>query len=286
LSLVFSVNASLAQRIWNSGGGGTLILDDQRTMYALNCTYIVESEFEGYDDSAFLEVQGDWDLAFLPDALGGDIGIRLDLDPVFFVGDADLDLPEQVAALDLAFNWSTKLDNGFGARIRFRPGVYSDLEEIESDDIYFPVELALVKGFSPSFSVLAGLDLRFGFERVLMPVVGFAWQISDDVRLDAMLPESRLTLGFPDFKIYLGFQWNSMSYTLSDEEHPGRELMTIEDFRFNGGLEIPMADDMAFIIGLGKSYDRVVEFEVHRGQDLEVDVEEGLVVNAGFIGHF
>lgn len=277
----------LAQKQWASHDSSSSLLGDPNTRrYDFCISYIPKSDLAGYKGTTFLETGFDLSFARLDNVIGGGLTFGAGFDSLFFLGDSDASLPDQVASMTFALDWSRQSGGGVGGMICLRPGYYSDIEEMGSDAFFVPFQVALTKRFSRNFAAMAGLWVRFGFERVLLPSAGFAWQVSDGIRLDAMLPSSRLTIEFSDVTLYAGFEWNNTSYALSKEKQPGRKTITIEDFRWSGGLIFPLEGHSEFFFGVGSSYDREIEFDLRQGSNKKIDVEDQIVVTAGLRGRF
>ena len=256
--------------------------------YQVGLAYIEGSRFEGHGESSVTEMDANWAFAYFSDVLGGDIDGSLIFDAKFFSSSADLDLPDQVAVLALGLGWTWHYADKFSLQTRFEPGFYTDIEEFGSDAIYYPFSLALAHGFTPVLDGVVGLTIRPDFERVVMPIIGVNWEISNLVHLMAQLPESRLEyFATANWNIYAGFNWENTSYALRKQGDFDREQITIEDLRFFGGLGYRINDELQVALEVGEIFDRDVEFDrVAEGMPTDVEIEDAFLLRVAIIGPF
>jgi len=257
-------------------------------VYHVSLGYVPESRFEGYGKSALLELEGDWMLAYLTDVARGDIDFNFRVRSTLFLDSAELQLPDQVAKIAIDAGWIWRYQNGMAIQFRAVPGIYSDLEEIDTDIFFVPFSCSLIRTFNRQLSGIVGAELRPGFEREIMPIIGLEWEINDALRLEARLPESRfIYFVSPNWTTYLGFDWQNTSFRLSESESYDRDLVTIEDFRTCWGLTHWISDQLHLTGEVGHVFDRNIEFKGSAdGPDSEIDIESGMFVRFGLGGPF
>lgn len=257
------------------GSGTCQILDAPLDhLYEVGVTYIPSSRFDGYGKSAALELGVDWAFGYVKD-FGGEMDFNLVFQDILFLHSAGLELPSQLGEIAADLGFAMRSSKGTAVQIRLMPGFYSDLEAIYSDSFFIPVSCAAIRAFTPDFSGMVGLEARPGFERVLMPIVGLAWKISDDFRLDAGLPHSRLQWAItPKLRTVLGFDWQNTSYSLSDPDDASREQITLEDFRTYWGMTLKASDILQFNGEIGRAFNRSIAFD----SNSEIDIEDSLYV--------
>ena len=229
--------------------------------YEVGCSFIPNSSFGGYGKSETLELDGDWPFGIIKDFGGGDIDFGLMIRDSFFLGSAGLGLPSQLGEVVLDSGFTLRGSNGTAVQLRLQPGLYTDFQNTRGDSFKIPVEPLLVHAFDPDFSGMLGLQVRPGFDRVLMPVVGVAWKINDDLRLDAGVPHSRFQWTIvPDIKTYVGFDWENTSYALAASDGHGDQV-TLEDFRVYWGMQTVVSDTLQFSGEIGNVFKRSIEFD-------------------------
>ena len=280
---------------WRSEQGPNYcqILDDiSGPVYQVGMGYISKSRFEGssgkHGKSAFLEMDGDWAFAYFRDVIFGDVDLNFRLRSILFTDSAGkVRLPGQVAKIALDTGWTARYENGMAVQARAVPGIYSDMEEIGSDDIFIPFSLSLIRAYNPQLSGIAGFEIRPGFETSIMPLIGVEWEINDVLKLDARLPESRLVwFAHRDWTTQLGFEWHNMSFGLGDD----RDQITVEDYRAYWGLTCRISDQLEFTGELGRVFERSVEFKERAadadGVDTDLDLGNAILVRFVLGGAF
>lgn len=256
-------------------GGKCQILDVKvEPQYEVGAVYIPESDFAGHGSTEIIEPYADWTFAYFHKILNGDINMSLRFHSKVFVDDADINLPYQVAKLAVDSDWTWRFEGGTALRIRLAPGIYSDFEDLGSEDIYMPFSMALIHSFHTKLSGMAGFEIRPDFRREIMPIIGLAWEVSDSVRFDARLPESKLII-YPNknFNVYAGFAWNNTSYNLNDPEGQDREQLTVEDYRLYGGLTVNVSTTFQINAEAGSIFNRTAQFGNRDSDTDEIDID-------------
>ncbi|MBN1557663.1 MAG: hypothetical protein JW951_05915 [Lentisphaerae bacterium] len=227
-------------------------------LYRFRLGYVSESGVEDAGDTSLIEIEADWEFAYFRNILRGDVDCDLNLEMVFFMDAADIELPSQVAVLALDAGWAVRSRGGAALALRMQPGIYSDLEGFSGDVFSIPFSAALIHAFNPSLSGMLGVSVRPDFDRTLLPLVGVVWEVNDQLRLDARLPESRLEWYMtPDWSTHLGLDWRNMSYALDDS----RDVLTLEDFRLAWGVTHRTADQLEVSAEVGTLFERSVTFD-------------------------
>lgn len=259
------------------------ILDRESALYGIGLGFLPKREFEGYERNAFLEVDGDWAVAYFHDVYYGDIDVALRLRATLIMDSAGLRLPNQVVEISADAAWAVRTMRGTSFQTRIRPGVYSDLEELGADALYVPFSLAVIQSFVPDMSGIAGVEVRTGFDRTFIPLIGIAWQPAETFRLEAGVPESRLEWFVdPFWSVYTGFEWLNSSYRLREESGLNRRQITLEDYRAYAGLSYALSHDVRLSCEMGAVFDRSVKFERTSGDlDRNVDISDGFFVHFG-----
>lgn len=279
MSVLLASSAIAATLSWEQSMEYCQILDTPPvSVCQVGLRFAPESRFEGYGQSAFLELEADWEFAYFKNVVLGDIDLNFKLRSILLLDSAELQLPDQVAKIALDAGWTWRKENGIALQLRTTPGIYSDLEEIDTDILFTPFSCSLIRAFNPKLSGIVGFELRPGFEREIMPVIGIEWEINDFLRLAAGLPESRFVCSITeDWSTHLGFNWQNTSFRLREKGDYDRDLITIEDFRAYWGLTHKISDQLMFTGELGYVFDRSVEFkDPAEGLASDVDIERAM----------
>lgn len=261
------------------GGPGTCQIVDKPLdhLYEVGVSYTPPSRFEGYEKSDMLELDVDWPFGYIKDFGGGVIDFDLVIQDILFLDSAGLDLPNQLGKVAVDSGFTLRNSSGTAVQIRLKPGIYTDLDEIDSDSFHLPVSFAMIRAFTPNLSGEVGLEVRPGFERLFMPIIGLAWKISEDVRLDAGLPHSRFLLALtPELKTYLAFDWENTSFQLADSGGSDENTLTLEDVQAYWGVQYTVSDILQFKGEIGNVFNRSVEFG--SATDNQIDIQDSLFV--------
>ncbi len=272
---------------WGRGPKCQILDKEPRPLYTLAGAYIEESDIQGGSDTGLFEVDASWGCAYWNDTLGGDVDAHLNFRSTFFLQTASLDLPEHVSQVSLDLAWMRRMRNGWTLLIGLAPGLYSDLETLDSDAFFLPVRLAGVKTFSSELSGIAGFEYRSGFDRELFPILGLAWEPDPSFRVELGIPESVL-LWRPDeiWNFYGKFTWRNVTYNLRDRENDARETLTLEDYRNTFGVQRVLDDRLAIFVESGKSYHRSLVFERRNASSVELEMSKSVFFRTGIAGYF
>ena len=267
------------------------ILDSMtEPLWEVGLAFISESRIDNFADTAMTELNAGGEFAYFHDAFGGSIDLNLVLDVILFRGSGGIQLPNQLVQLAVDSGWSVRYANGWAGLVRLAPGLYSDLESLDAQAFNAPLTLAAIRAFDPSLSAIAGIQIRPGFERVIMPVIGCEWEINDAWRLAAKLPESELIYYIDDlWSAHAGFTWNNMTYAIREKGSFDRESLTVEDFRLWTGVTRQISNQFQITADIGHVFKRSLEFgknEEDLGIDSAMDVESSAFLRLALGGPF
>lgn len=211
----------------------------------------------------------------------GDVDLSGAYDFTAFDGSGGVDLPNQVAALrlDAAYTW--RQWDGSAVKVDLYPGVYSDLEDIGFDDLYMPFQVLGIQAFNPQLSGVFGVAIYPGFARSFDPRFGVRYAVSDELSVDLMYPESRVTYHpAAQWDVYAGLRNNPVAeYSLEDGDP--RDAFQYDEARMYVGVNAPVNDLMRVMAQLGWTISRSVDFD--RVQPAR-DVEDAFFVSLGVGG--
>lgn len=242
------------------------ILDNlYEPIYRINTGLMPSSRVQGHGKTTIMELDADWEMGFIRNVFRGEMDIHARIRNSLFIGSAEIGLPSQTTSLALDAGWTLRYGQGQALQVRAMPGLYGDLNALDSRGFYVPFSLALIQAFHPDLSGVAGLEVRPGFDRTLMPIVGLKWEPFNWLGIEPRLPRSRITwFATPEWSAYAAFEWRNLSYALSD----ARRMITLQDFRTYGGLAHRLSDRMELSLEVGRALGREVKFR--RGERYDV----------------
>ncbi len=237
------------------------ILDETvEPLYSAGLTYLPTSEYAGHGRTGQMELDAGLKIAFFEDVAQGDLDVGARFRGILYPRSANIGLPNQLASLAADITWSWRFHDGFGAQFLAAPGFYWDIEDLSLDMLFVPFSGRIIRTYNRDVSAILGLDIRPGFETLVVPVIGVDWQIHESLRLRARFPESRMTAYFQNWSVYAGYRWDSQSYRLKEKGPYDRDLFTIEDQRLFLGAVGWMSPDLHVFGEVGRVFDRSVEF--------------------------
>jgi len=257
--------------------------------YNVSLGLLPNGKFTNDEHSSIVEINGDWAFAYFWDVLGGDIDLNARLRSFVFTDSAGLELPSQVAQAALNAGWTWRFEHDAGLQLRTLPGIYSDFERLNSRIFYMPVSLTAGKAFDPRMAGYLGLELRPGFDRLIMPIICLDAQIADPLRLKAGLPESRLTYQMnKDWSTHVGLNWDSLTFTVKDQGDWERDQMSMEDLRAYWGMKIGLSDQVRLVGDLGWVFGRTIRFDggSNANNGVDIDIDSGMFVRFGVEGSY
>ena len=94
--------------------------------------------------------------------------------------------------------------NEIGALIKISPGVYFTRDHITANSFDIPIEAGTGIKITNNFSLAIGLTAGLLREWPVLPVGGFVWNVTDQLKISALLPEPRVSYKFsPAFEVFL-----------------------------------------------------------------------------------
>ena len=231
------------------------------------------------DDISWCEIDGRWDMAFFRDILEGDIDLGIRMHDLFFTGDGGVDAtPDFLLGLAADAGWTWRFLDGGSVEARFAPGIYSSVNALGGGMLSFPFRGAYYRVLSPEASIMAGAEIRPGWDMVFMPLLGLAWQPSDMFRLDLAIPRTRAFLYAWRFTAFGAIEWRNATYNMKGGSDP--DSVTLDDIILSVGGRFRLSDEFHIGAEIGKSVRRGIEFEKKdTGADIGID-------SVGFIRFF
>jgi hypothetical protein len=244
-------------------------------VYWASLAYVGPTQFGGDESASMVELDGFWRLAVYRDVLLGDVDLNLSLHSVIFAGSAGQDvLPAMLVALPLDAGWRWRFVDGASFEVRAKPGIYADPAAAGLGMFGLPLSVAWYRTVSPDLSIMAGVELRPGWDQFAMPLIGAAWEPNDALRLELALPRSR---GF----VYLGpvtllgaIEWRNTTFAMSGGGNEPDSL-TMNDVLLSGGVRVAAGDQLTLGAELGVFLDRTMTAEGEAGEG-DIDLSNAM----------
>ncbi len=255
--------------------------------FRIGFDYVADADVEGFGETGLAAWDARWEAGYFHDVLMGDIDIGIMGRYRMLTDSAGMQLPDQLAVLAADVGWTWRYVNATALQLRAQPGVYSDMERIDFNAVHVPFSAAGVFRLLDSLSAIAGVSVRLGFERVFMPICGFAWEPIPEVRVAAMLPESRVDVHWTrDWSTHARLAWESESYRLDEKGDFDRERITLEDYRGALGATRRITDEMYVVGEAGMSFERTIEFQHSDGLARQADIDPAVFLRIAVAGPF
>ena len=173
------------------------------------------------------------------------------------------DMPPQLYDAYLDFAWYPHCYEWLGGELGFRPGVFSDFHNVNSDSVRFLGRALASVSLSPT------LDVRFGavyLDRVdvkILPAGGVYWRPTPDWDLYLVFPNPKArkfltAIGNTKWYGYAAGEYGGGSWTV--ERQTTNDRVDYNDIRVIGGLEWETQTQIRGHIELGYVFDRELVF--------------------------
>ncbi|MBW7908325.1 MAG: hypothetical protein H3C50_05310 [Kiritimatiellae bacterium] len=210
---------------------------------------------------------GDWDLS-------GAYDLRI-LD-----GSGGANLPDRLAALRLDLAYVLRNMDGSALKVDIFPGIYSDTEDLSLDDLYLPVQVLAIQAFNPQMSGLIGIAVYPGFDHTFDPRFGVRFAPVENLRVDVMYPESRVTFRPDELELYAGVRHTAVNeFRLEDGD--ARKSIGFRETRAFVGAAWPLSDLLRFNAEVGYAFNREIEF---KRAEADRDWDEAFLIRVGIGG--
>ena len=231
-------------------------------VYDLSWGWIADADLEGAGATTIYEVDARWEFAYWRDFLDGDMALDLVTEIDFFSQSADVELPDQLLALNLKATWVRRSAAGHAWLVTFAPGIYSDIEEIGLNTIFVPTTVTHIWTWNPTVSALLGLQVRPDYEVPLVVLAGIVWSPAELIRVEALFPRGRVLIMFdPRWSAEIGAEWSSTTYRLKEKGPYDRDKLTIEQIEYWVSVWHQLTDRLRIGVSLGEVASREFEFD-------------------------
>lgn len=109
-----------------------------------------------------------------------------------------------------ADKWSVRTD--------IRPGIYSDFEDIGGDDFNVPFTVILAYEYSPTLTLVAGLNVNYQGDVPLIGGPGVIWRFAEGWTLNAVLPKPQVSYKPNDqWTFFAGGELKGMTFRVAED---------------------------------------------------------------------
>lgn len=156
--------------------------------------------------------------------------------------------------------------------LKLYPGLYSDFEAIDSNDVRMPVLLLAGHTFNNGATLVGGAAYRYGYHAAqLILVLGVSYQPSPHWRIDLVAPRPGLSyIASRKLRLYVAGDFASDEYELKDPAL-GAEAIRYRDYKVIGGAEYQLKPGIRLNGAAGYSFDRAFDFFGGKHPSLGID---------------
>jgi hypothetical protein len=128
------------------------------------------------------------------------------------------------------FRWSTS----HMVRLQLQPGLYSDLNDISTDDLNMPMAIAYTHIPNKRFQWAIGLSINTWRDTPVLPGGGFRYYINDKWKLKLMLPTPQIEYraGKP-LHLFVGADFRGDTYRVSNKFGSRKNVQTLNNALVN-----------------------------------------------------
>ncbi len=275
------------QAAWQSATHACPYLDRRRPLYDVSMGITPDARTKGTDnDYAELSIDLEADLFYIHNLLHGDLDLAMRLDSVFpLQNTADFLPPDHLMAFVLEGRWFWRYTNGTGLELTLEPGLYADTSDVLDMPMAMPITVAGVYSAHAGLAGVAGLSLRPGFNRLVMPVAGVVWEPQPNLRIEALLPEGSIKWSLDrEWVAHAGWHWVSTTYAV-DPELDGLDRFTTEYKTLYVGASYRLQDEFRVYGSLGWLLDRRIRKTQGRDDLAQTtDIDDGILLQIGIAG--
>lgn len=206
------------------------------------------------------------------------------------VGNFGTDLDENLyeIAVDLGVNWFVNEKLLLSAT--FRPGIFSDLDSsLEADDWQFQGTAVGTYRLNKNWFVKLGVAIGEDFDKTnVIPIGGFTWVASDQLRIDVLLPRAATLTWQPwenhSLLIVPGLHLEGQQYHVSTALGDGD--IQIQDIRLDVTASYEVSDGARISLSVGSNFRGKYEVEGDAGFEDDADQDPSVYLAIGFGANF
>ena len=197
----------------------------------------------------------------------------------------ELDISKQeLHALQVPFDFIWSVNPQFKVSLRAAPALYSDLQEVGTDDFFIGGNLVMYYDATPNLTWAGGVafDREFGNE-ALYPVLGFNYNWGEQWQFRLIFPRPKITFApNENFNIFVYAEPGGGKWDASPEMSEQRTSFEYENLAAGVGAELRIPGSPAFIhLSAGINFNRSVGTGVDDIDFQDADLEDAFFVRTG-----
>jgi len=202
----------------------------------------------------------------------------------FLSGPGRTDLPSRVYDAELEATWMHRYNDRFRMHVSARGGAYSDFSSSADLEKALRVSGTGIGAFevNPDLQVVLGVAYFNLGDVWAWPVAGVVYQPTDDIRLELVFPETRISAKineneFFTERAYLGAKFFGRTWQV-DRAIGMRDRVTYTDWRITAGHEIRYIYGITTFVEFGYAFNRQLEYRSGLG---DYDPEGVALISGG-----
>jgi hypothetical protein len=204
---------------------------------------------------------------------------------------AGVPLPNTVNALTLNFQNDWKFSERWNLRIDVRPGLFSDLEDIDAGDFNAPLTAGLAYSQSETLMWVAAVNVDVRRDIPIIGGVGVRWKFAEDWTLALLLPKPAIEYQVsPAVTVFAGGELMGGAYRVAEDlgTRTGRanlddEMVSYREIRVGGGLRANVGKSFTASVEGGWVIDRRFTYEE---ADLQINGDGALYLGVALRARF
>lgn len=182
---------------------------------------------------------------------------------------AGVPLPNTVNALTLNFQNDWKFADKWNLRLDVRPGLFSDLEDINGDDFNAPLLIGISYRQSETLTWVAAMSIDAQRDIPIIGGLGVRWQFAEDWTLSLLLPKPTIDYQLNDATtLYVGGELMGGAYRVAEDfgnrtGNPAlnNEVVSYREIRAGAGVRARLGQNFTATLEGGWVIDRRFTFE-------------------------
>lgn len=257
-------------------------LDAPKTTFDhVSFTYVSSSDADTGEAFSEAIIDGSCELGTVEDILSGDIYFTLKPALIFFPNDAGAySMPSMLIRLPVDINWRWRYINGWSFEAGAAPGIYADVDGLGAKMFGYPLRGIFYYAFDPEFSIKLGLECRPGWDQLLMPHVGLAWEPNESFRLLFGLPKTLATFNLGQLDLFGLLEWQNATYAMSGDS-PEPDDFTLNEWKLGLGANLHFGDEWSLKLECGLLFGR--EISTEGTTDFSTDVDSAVYFGASVL---
>jgi hypothetical protein len=177
---------------------------------------------------------------------------------------AGVPLPNTVNALTLNFQNEWRFAEQWSLRVDARPGLFSDLEDINGGDFNAPVTVGIAYAQSKTLTWVAAINADFRRDIPIIGGIGVRWNFAPDWTLSLLLPKPTIEYQVcPEAAVFAGGELMGGAYRVGEDlgTRTGQplvndEIVSYREIRVGAGVRAKLGKNLTATVEGGWVIDR------------------------------